>query len=187
MEEAEVGTHDRRKVAPFERVNKEFSAGLRKKVMSSVWGSRSWRWRSRKQWDTSEALWVKTRAGMVKWSKPWSGSGEGFSKPKERSLFESQNHHFVAVQSLSRVQLLATPWIIACQAPLSSTVFQGLLKFMSSIHWCYLTILSSAAPFSFCPQSFPASFRIRWPKYWSFSFSISPSNEYWGLISFRID
>ena len=58
--------------------------------------------------------------------------------------------------------------------------------------WCYLTISSSAAPFSFCLQSFPASgffsnesalLRIRWPKYWSFS--ISPSNEYSGLISFR--
>ena len=57
--------------------------------------------------------------------------------------------------------------------------------------WCYLTI--SAAPF-FCLQSFPASvfanesaFRISWPKYWSWSFSISPSNKYSGLISFRID
>ena len=60
--------------------------------------------------------------------------------------------------------------------------------------WCHPTILSSVIPFSSCPQSFPASgslnelvFQIRWPKYWSFSFSISPSNEYSGLISFRID
>ena len=60
--------------------------------------------------------------------------------------------------------------------------------------WCCLTISSSAAPFSFCLQSFPSSgsflmiwLCIRWPKYWSFSFSISPSNEYSGLISFRID
>ena len=60
--------------------------------------------------------------------------------------------------------------------------------------WCQPTISSSAALFS-CPQSFPASglfpmsqiFHIRWPKYWSFSFSICPSNEYSGLISFRID
>ena len=61
--------------------------------------------------------------------------------------------------------------------------------------WCLPTISSSVVPFSSCPQSFPsikvfaneAALRIRWPKYWSFSFSISPSNEYSGLISFRID
>ena len=58
---------------------------------------------------------------------------------------------------------------------------------------CYLTISSSAATFSFCLQSFSASgsfpmtFRSRWPEYWRFSFSISPSNEYSGFISFRID
>ena len=61
--------------------------------------------------------------------------------------------------------------------------------------WCNPTISSSVIPFSSCPQSFPTSgsfpmsrlFPIRWPKYWNFSFSISPSNEYSGLISFRID
>ena len=60
--------------------------------------------------------------------------------------------------------------------------------------WCHSTISSSVVPFSFCLQSFPASgsflvsqFYIRWPKYWSFSLSICPSNEYSGLISFRID
>ena len=61
--------------------------------------------------------------------------------------------------------------------------------------WCHPTISSSVIPFSSCPQSFPASWSffnksvlcIRWPKYWSFSFSISPSNEYSGLISFRFD
>ena len=61
--------------------------------------------------------------------------------------------------------------------------------------WCHPTISYSVVPFSSCPQSFPASgsfqmsqlLRIRWPKYWSFSFNISPSNEYPGLISFRMD
>ena len=55
--------------------------------------------------------------------------------------------------------------------------------------WCHPTLSSSVIPFSSCRQSFPASgsFPIRWPKYWSFSFSISPSNEYSGLISFTID
>ena len=55
--------------------------------------------------------------------------------------------------------------------------------------WCYPTISSSVTPFSSCLQSFPASksLTIRWPKYWSFSFSINPSSEYSELISFRID
>ena len=58
--------------------------------------------------------------------------------------------------------------------------------------WCRPTISSSVAPFSSCPQSFLTSvfsndWLFAWPKDWSFSFSISPSNEYWGLISFRID
>ena len=63
------------------------------------------------------------------------------------------------------------------------------------IWWCHPTISSSVVPFSSCPQSFPASgsfprsqfFTSGWPKYWSFSFSISPSNEYSGMISFRMD
>ena len=64
-----------------------------------------------------------------------------------------------------------------------------------SSRWCHPTISSSVTLFSSCPQSFPASrsfpnesvLHIRWPKYWSFSFSISPSNEYSGLSSFRMD
>ena len=64
-----------------------------------------------------------------------------------------------------------------------------------SSRWCHPTISSSVIPFSSCPQSFPAlgsfptksALRIRWPKYWSFSFNISPSNEQPGLVSFRMD
>ena len=63
-----------------------------------------------------------------------------------------------------------------------------------SSQWCHPTISSSVVPFSSCPQSLPASvfsnestLGMRWPKYWSFSFSISPSNEHSGLISFRMD
>ena len=95
------------------------------------------------------------------------------------------------VQSLSRVQLFATPWTAACQASLSFTVSQSLLKLMSTesiipsnhlILCCHLLLL---------PSVFPSirvfSSHIKWLKYWSFSFSISPSNEYSGLISFRID
>ena len=97
---------------------------------------------------------------------------------------------FVGVQSLSHVWLFVTPWTVACQAPLSSTISWSLLKFMS-IESMIQSISSSANPFSFCLQSFPASgsFTISqlfvWPKYWGFS--ISPSNEYSELISFRVD
>ena len=100
------------------------------------------------------------------------------------------------VQSLKHVWLFKTPWTIACQAPLSSTISWSLLKFMSIEPMMLSKISSSATPFS-CPRSFPAwgyfsnelALCIRWPNYWSwsFSFSISPSNECSGLISSGID
>ena len=83
-----------------------------------------------------------------------------------------------------------TPWTAARQASLS-IARSKLPEFTQTHVHCYShpTISSSVIPFSSCPQSFPASrsFLIRWLKYWSFSFSISPSNEYSGSISFRID
>ena len=100
-----------------------------------------------------------------------------------------------SVQSLSPVQLFATPWTATRQASLSFTIFQSLLKLMliesrvPSNHFilcCPLLILSSVFP-SIKVFSNESALHIRWPKYWSFSFSISPSNEYSGLISFRID
>ena len=104
------------------------------------------------------------------------------------------------VQSLSRswlscVQLFVTPWTAAWQTPLSSTVSQSLLKFMSiesvmpSSHLILrhpLFLLPSITP-SIKVFSNESTLRMRWPKYWSFSFNISPSNEYSGLISFRMD
>ena len=102
---------------------------------------------------------------------------------------------FSAVQSLSRVWLFATPWTSAHQASLSITNSQSLLKLMSiksvtpSNHpiLCYpLLLLPSIFP-SIRVFSSESVLCIWWPKYWSFSFSISPSNEYSGLISFRID
>ena len=101
---------------------------------------------------------------------------------------------FSSVQSLSRVWLFATPWTAPCQASLSITnsgIYSNSYPFSQ---WCHPTILSSVTPFSFSPQCFPASesfsnelaLRIRWPEFWSFSFSISPSKEYSGLISFRM-
>ena len=90
---------------------------------------------------------------------------------------------------LSFVQLLVTQWTAACQASLSITNTQGLLKLMS-IQPPHL--LSSPSPPAFSLSQHQGLFqksvlRIRWPKYWSFSYTISPSNKYSGLISFRID
>ena len=100
---------------------------------------------------------------------------------------------FVVVQLLSHVRLIATPWTAACQAPLSFTVSWNLLRFMSIELVMPFKHLILCHPLLLLPSIFP-SIRvfsnesvlcIRWPKYWSFS--ISSSNEYSGLISFRID
>ena len=105
-------------------------------------------------------------------------------------------HSFiVAVQLLSGVRLFATPWTEACQASLSITNSQSLLKLMSielvipSNHLILcqsLLLLPSIFP-SIKVFSSESILHIRLPKYWSFSFSISPSNDYSVLISFRID
>ena len=97
--------------------------------------------------------------------------------------------------SLSRVQLFVTPWTAACQASLSFPVSWSLLRFVSIesatlsnhvILCCTLLLLPSI--FHSIRVFFNESaLRIRWPEYWSFSFNISSSNEYSGLISFRID
>ena len=101
---------------------------------------------------------------------------------------------FIAVQLLNHVRLFVTPWTAACQAPLSFTISQSLLKFMSIELVMLSNHLILCCPFLFCLQSFPVlrSFPMSWlfhqvTKYRSFGFSISPSNEYSGLISFRID
>ena len=100
-----------------------------------------------------------------------------------------------SVQSLSRVPLSATPWTAAHQASLSITNFWSLLKLMSielmmpSNHLilCHPLLLPPAIFPSIRVFSIESVLRIRWPKYSSFSFSISPSNDYSGLISFRMD
>ena len=100
-----------------------------------------------------------------------------------------------SVQSFSHVQLFATPWTAAHQASLSITNSLSLLKLMSIDLVMPSNHLTLCHPLFLLPSIFP-SIRvfsnksvlcIRWPKYWSFSFSISPSNEYSGLISFRTD
>ena len=99
-----------------------------------------------------------------------------------------------SVQSLSRVQLFATPWAAAHQASLSITNYRSLLKLMSIesvMPSNHLILCHPLLPPSIFPSirvfSNGSVLRIRWPEYWSFSFSISPSNEYSGLVSFRID
>ena len=100
-----------------------------------------------------------------------------------------------SVQSLSHVQLFATPWIAACQDSLSITNSWSSLKLtsiesvMPSSHLilCRPLLLLPPIPPSIRVFSNELILHMRWPKYWSFSFSISPSNEYSGLISFRMD
>ena len=100
-----------------------------------------------------------------------------------------------SVQLLSRVNSLRPPWTAARQASLSITNSQSSLKLMSIESVMPSNHLILCHPLFFPPSIFPSIrvfsnesvLRIRWPKYWSFSFSISPSNEYSGLISFRMD
>ena len=102
---------------------------------------------------------------------------------------------FRSDQSLSRVQLFATPWITARQASLSITNSQSSLRLtsiesvMSSSHLilCRPLLLLPPIPPSIRVFSSESTLRMRWPKYWSFSFSIIPSKEIPGLISFRMD
>ena len=108
----------------------------------------------------------------------------------------NSRYNFGFVQSLSHVWLSATPWAAACQASLSFTVSWSLLKLMSIESVILSNHLILCRPLLLLPSIFPntrvfffneLAHHIRWPKCWSFSFSISPSNEYSGLISFRID
>ena len=112
---------------------------------------------------------------------------------REKTVFQIP-HHFSSVQSFSHVQLFVTLWIAAHQASLSITNSQSLLKLMSielvmpSNHFilcCPLLLLPSVFP-SIRVFSNESVLPIRWPKYWGFCFSVSPANEYSGLICFRI-
>ena len=102
---------------------------------------------------------------------------------------------FSSVQSLSHVWLFATPWTVACQAFLSFTNSQSPLKPMSIESMMPSNHLILCRPLLLLPLIFPSirvfsnesALHIRWPKYWSFSFSIIPSKEIPGLISFRMD
>ena len=108
---------------------------------------------------------------------------------------QSSMYQFSSVHSFSHVRLFATPWIAACQAFLSITNSQSSLKLMSiesvmpSSHLvlCHPLLLLPPTPPSIRVFSNESTLCMRWPKYWSFSFSIIPSKEIPGLISFRMD
>ena len=111
-----------------------------------------------------------------------------------QSLLEFISIEFSSVQSLSRVQLVVTPWTAAHQASLSFTNSRSLLRLVSIesvMPSNYLILCRPLLPLSVFPSirvfSSESFLRIRWPKYCSFSFSVSPSNKYSGVISFRID
>ena len=112
-----------------------------------------------------------------------------------RYLESGVKKRFNLVQSLSRVQLFATPWIAACQASLSITNSRSSPKLMSIESVMPSSHLILCRPLFLLPPIPPrirvfsneSTLCMRWPKYWSFSFSISPSNEHPGLISFRMD
>ena len=110
-------------------------------------------------------------------------------------LWEGRAFGFVLVQSLSHVWIFATTWTAACQASLSITISWSLLRLM-----CIESVMPSnhlilCRPLLFLPSIFPSirvftnelALHVKWPKYWSFSFNISPSNEFSGLISYRTD
>ena len=119
-----------------------------------------------------------------KWAEKWR-----ISFPPEAWI------QFSSVQSLSHVRLFVTPWTAACQASLSITNSQSLLKLMfielvmpsNYLILCHPLLLLPSIFSSIRVFSNESVLHIRWPNYWSFSFSISPSNEYSGMISFRLD
>ena len=110
-------------------------------------------------------------------------------------MYISYPHMFSSVQWLSRVRLFATPWTATCQASVSITNSWSLPKLMSIELVMPSNHLILCCPLLLLPSTFPSirvfsnesALHIRWPKYWSFSFNISPSNEHSGLISFRMD
>ena len=114
-------------------------------------------------------------------------------KPRNKPMHLSVQ--FSSVQSLSHVRLFVTPWIAARQASLSTTNSRSLLRFMSiksvmpssHIILCHPLFLLPQIPPSIRAFSNESALCIRWPKYWSFSFNISPSDEHPGLISLRMD
>ena len=128
------------------------------------------------------------KAGYPNWISKLAGGWEATPKIFPKMKFSS-------VQSLSHVWLFVTPWTAACQASLSITNSRSSLRLTSIESVMPASHLILCCPLLLLPSIFPSirvfsnesAVRIRWPKYWSFSFNICPSNEHSGLISFRMD
>ena len=134
---------------------------------------------------------------LLQWSKPLSSTESDIcpQEIREKVSWRLKRRIVVVVQSVNRVWLFATQWTAAHQASLSFTISQSLLKFM-----CIQSVMPSkhlilCCPLLLLPSIFPSitvfssesALRMRWPKYWSFSFSNIPSKEHPGLISFRME
>ena len=150
-------------------------------------------------WLRSAACGILLPQGLNPWPLQWKCGVLTTGPPAKSFLLHFQRTPplmvpFSAVQLLSHIWLFATPWTATCQASLSFTISRSLLKLMSiksvmpSNHLilCPLLLLPSILS-SIRIFSKESVLHIRWPKYWSFSFIISPSNEYSGLSPFRID
>ena len=162
----------------------------------------SWH-RNKKQKTTHIPIFLhKTENKPTIWTMwgycPYSRRTESILIARDREFIPQRTNPFIffsSVQSLNCIQLFVTPWIPARQASLSITNSQSLPKLMSiesvmpSSHLILCHPLLLLPPI--CPSirvfSNESTLRMRWPKYWSFSLSISPSNEHPGLISFRMD
>ena len=160
-----------------------------------------WCWERLRVEDEGVRRWDGWIASLMQWTWTWANSMRWWRTGRP-GMLESMGHRvrhdwaqFSSVQSLSHVRLLATLWTAARQASLSITNSRSLLKLMSiksvmtSSHLvlCHPLLLLPPVPHSIRIFSNQSTLGMRWPKYWSFSFSISPSNEHPGLISFRMD
>ena len=152
-------------------------------ALLGAWG------RAENAWPTWFSVTAKSPAECVFWDEACDCS-------EPQSLIRHLGDTVVVVvQPLGHIQLLATPWTTARQASLSSTISRSLFKFtsvelvMPSNHLtlCRRLLLLSSIFLSIRVFSSESALHIRWPKYWSFSFLISPFNEFSGLICFKID
>ena len=178
------------------RVKKESEkAGLTTNIQKTItlWQIIGEKW---KEWKilfpwAPKSLWIVTAVMKLKKPAPWK---ESYDNSREHIKKQRYHFQFSSVQLLSRVWLFVTPWTAARQASLSIADSRSLLKLMSMelvmpsnhLTLCHPVLLSSilSSIRIFLNESI---LHIRWSKFWSFSFSISPANEYSGLISFRTD
>ena len=146
-------------------------------------------------WDDPLEKAMATHPSTLAWKIPWTEEPSRLQSMGSQIYVLRSRLYISSVQSLSRVRLFVTPRTTACQASLSITNSWNLLKFKSIelvmpsnhlIHCHPLLLLPSIFP-SIRVFSKESVLCIRWSKYWSFNFSISPSIEYSGLISFRMD